>query len=98
MWSSLSVICDRSVVFSGYSGFLHELKLMPLYNWNIVGIGIKHHCPNPYFIYRHTPFANGPNDTPNDILSRIGVGKFKLSGGNWDSVSEAAKVITKHVL
>ena len=23
MWSSLSVSCDRSVVFSGYSGFLH---------------------------------------------------------------------------
>ena len=40
----------------------------------------------------HTPFANGPNDTPNDILSRIGEGKFTLSGGNWDSVSQAAKV------
>ena len=24
MWSSLSVTCDRSVVFSGYSGFLHQ--------------------------------------------------------------------------
>jgi len=24
MWSSLSVSCSRSVVFSGYSGFLHE--------------------------------------------------------------------------
>lgn len=42
--------------------------------------------------YRHTPFANGPNDTPNDILSRIGEGKFTLAGGNWDSVSAAAKV------
>ena len=24
MWSSLSVTCDRSVVFSRYSGFLHQ--------------------------------------------------------------------------
>jgi hypothetical protein len=24
MWSSLSVTCDRSVVFSGYSGFLNQ--------------------------------------------------------------------------
>ena len=24
MWSSLSVTCGRSVVFSGYSGFLHQ--------------------------------------------------------------------------
>ena len=44
--------------------------------------------------FSHTPFANGPNDTPNDILSRIGEGKFTLSGGNWDSVSPAAKVNT----
>ena len=43
-------------------------------------------------IFRHTPFANGPNDTPNDILGRIGEGKFTLTGGNWDSVSLAAKV------
>ena len=41
----------------------------------------------------HTPFANGPNDTPNDILARIGEGKFSLVGGNWDSVSTLAKVI-----
>ena len=45
--------------------------------------------------YRHTPFANGPNDTPNDILGRIGEGKFTLTGGNWDSVSIAAKVLYK---
>lgn len=39
-----------------------------------------------------TPFANGPEDTPNDILSRIGNGSFSLAGGNWDTVSDAAKV------
>uniref|UniRef100_A0A671PDN9 non-specific serine/threonine protein kinase n=1 Tax=Sinocyclocheilus anshuiensis TaxID=1608454 RepID=A0A671PDN9_9TELE len=39
-----------------------------------------------------TPFANGPDDTPEEILARIGSGKFALSGGNWDTVSDAAKV------
>lgn len=48
-------------------------------------IGLFFHC-------RHTPFANGPSDTPNDILARIGEGKFSLAGGNWESVSPAAKV------
>lgn len=42
--------------------------------------------------YRHTPFATGPNDSPKDILARIGEGKFTISGGNWDSVSPGAKV------
>ncbi|KAJ8315718.1 hypothetical protein KUTeg_007868 [Tegillarca granosa] len=46
----------------------------------------------------HTPFANGPNDTPNDILSRIGGGKFTLSGGNWDSVSPQAKELVQKML
>ncbi len=41
---------------------------------------------------RYTPFANGPNDTPEEILLRIGSGKFSLSGGNWDSVSDSSKV------
>ncbi|XP_075059401.1 ribosomal protein S6 kinase alpha-2 isoform X2 [Mixophyes fleayi] len=39
-----------------------------------------------------TPFANGPEDTPEEILARIGSGKYVLTGGNWDSVSDAAKV------
>uniref|UniRef100_A0A6Q2X740 Ribosomal protein S6 kinase n=1 Tax=Esox lucius TaxID=8010 RepID=A0A6Q2X740_ESOLU len=43
-----------------------------------------------------TPFANGPDDTPEEILARIGSGKYALSGGNWDAVSEAAKdIVTK---
>jgi hypothetical protein len=33
---------DRSVVFSGYSGFLHQLNWLP---WYIVESGIKHHKP-----------------------------------------------------
>ncbi|XP_074253262.1 ribosomal protein S6 kinase alpha-2 isoform X6 [Saimiri boliviensis] len=39
-----------------------------------------------------TPFANGPDDTAEEILARIGSGKYALSGGNWDSISDAAKV------
>lgn len=39
-----------------------------------------------------TPFANGPEDTPEEILGRIGSGHFTLNGGNWDAVSDAAKV------
>ncbi|KAA0717583.1 Ribosomal protein S6 kinase alpha-2 [Triplophysa tibetana] len=43
-----------------------------------------------------TPFANGPDDTPEEILARIGSGKYALSGGNWDTVSDAAKdIVTK---
>uniref|UniRef100_A0A8D3BQD3 Ribosomal protein S6 kinase n=1 Tax=Scophthalmus maximus TaxID=52904 RepID=A0A8D3BQD3_SCOMX len=45
-----------------------------------------------------TPFANGPEDTPNEILSRIGSGHFSLTGGNWDTVSEAAKELVSKML
>nr|XP_025035285.1 ribosomal protein S6 kinase alpha-1 [Pelodiscus sinensis] len=46
----------------------------------------------------YTPFANGPSDTPEDILIRIGGGKFTLKGGNWDTVSEAAKDLVSKML
>ncbi|NWX19231.1 KS6A3 kinase, partial [Aegotheles bennettii] len=42
----------------------------------------------------YTPFANGPDDTPEEILARIGSGKFSLSGGYWNTVSETAKAST----
>uniref|UniRef100_A0A8C6UI99 non-specific serine/threonine protein kinase n=1 Tax=Neogobius melanostomus TaxID=47308 RepID=A0A8C6UI99_9GOBI len=45
-----------------------------------------------------TPFANGPEDTPNEILNRIGNGHFSLTGGNWDTVSEAAKDLVSKML
>ncbi|KAL0974394.1 hypothetical protein UPYG_G00219870 [Umbra pygmaea] len=45
-----------------------------------------------------TPFANGPNDTPEDILLRIGSGKFSLIGGNWDTVSESSKDLLSKML
>ena len=36
---------DRPVVFSGYSGFLHQQNWPPRYSWNIVESGVKHHQP-----------------------------------------------------
>ena len=45
MWYSLSVSCDRSVVYSGYSGFLHQQYCPPRYSWNIVESGVKHYKP-----------------------------------------------------
>ncbi|KAM3595495.1 uncharacterized protein V6R79_024300 [Siganus canaliculatus] len=45
-----------------------------------------------------TPFANGPEDTPNEILNRIGSGHFSLTGGNWDTVSDAAKDLVSKML
>ena len=39
-----------------------------------------------------TPFAHGPDDTAQDILARIGEGKFSMEGGNWGHISNMAKV------
>ena len=44
-------------------------------------------------LHSFTPFANGPEDTPEEILARIGSGKFSLTGGYWNSVSAEAKVM-----
>lgn len=51
----------------------------------------------PFFFTSFTPFANGPEDTPDEILNRIGNGHFSLGGGNWDTVSDAAKVGKRRV-
>ncbi|XP_078413725.1 ribosomal protein S6 kinase alpha-2 [Cetorhinus maximus] len=45
-----------------------------------------------------TPFANGPEDTPEEILARIGSGKYALTGGNWDTISDAAKDMVSKML
>ena len=47
---------------------------------------------------RQTPFANGPTDTPADILARIGEGNVSLGGANWDSVSPLAKDLVARML
>lgn len=48
---------------------------------------------DPLLVHSFTPFANGPEDTPEEILSRIGSGKFSLKGGYWNSVSLEGKVV-----
>ncbi|CAI8017761.1 Ribosomal protein S6 kinase alpha-3 [Geodia barretti] len=45
-----------------------------------------------------TPFATGPEDTAEDILARIGEGKISLTGGNWNSISSAAKDLVLRML
>jgi hypothetical protein len=47
--------CCRSVIFSGYSGFLHKWNWSPPYSWNIVESGVGNHAPrirndySPYY-------------------------------------------------
>ena len=40
------LIWRRSLVFTGSSGFLHQLNWQPRYSWNIVESGVKHHKTN----------------------------------------------------
>jgi hypothetical protein len=54
MWWSLSMTCDRSVVFSGSSGFIHQSNWPPPYNCNIVESGVKHHQTNKQTTSKHT--------------------------------------------
>ena len=56
MWYSLSVTCDISVVFSGYSGFLHQYNWPSWYNWNIVESVVKYHIPTMSSILLHEYF------------------------------------------
>ena len=39
--------CSRLMVFSGYSGFLHQQNWPPRYSWNVVLSCVKHHNSNP---------------------------------------------------
>ncbi|KAM7406244.1 hypothetical protein PAMP_000632 [Pampus punctatissimus] len=45
-----------------------------------------------------SPFASSPEDTAEEILAQIGSGKFTITGGNWDLVSESAKDIVIKML
>uniref|UniRef100_A0A1B6EJE7 Ribosomal protein S6 kinase n=2 Tax=Cuerna arida TaxID=1464854 RepID=A0A1B6EJE7_9HEMI len=45
-----------------------------------------------------SPFANGPNDTPTDILRRINECKLDLTTGNWSTVSPEAKDLVRKML
>ncbi|TKR93329.1 hypothetical protein L596_007807 [Steinernema carpocapsae] len=44
------------------------------------------------------PFATGVNDTPSEILARVGEGRFAMSGGNWNKVSDLAKDLVRRML
>lgn len=55
-------------------------------------------CTFLFPLDRSTPFATGPDDTPKQILARIGEGKIPLVGGNWDSVSSSAKDLVLRML
>lgn len=46
----------------------------------------------------HTPFASGPEDTPTEILNRIGNSSIDLKSGNWMVVSAEAKDLVKKLL
>ncbi|KAF3686337.1 Ribosomal protein S6 kinase alpha-2 [Channa argus] len=45
-----------------------------------------------------SPFASTAEDTAEEILAQIGSGKFIITGGNWDVVSDAAKDIVVKML
>lgn len=45
-----------------------------------------------------TPFATGPEDTPDEILNRIGQGKYNVNTGNWKTVSQEAKDLVRNML
>lgn len=40
----------------------------------------------------------GPHDTAEVILARVGEGKFNMTGGNWDSISDLAKDLVLRML
>jgi len=46
----------------------------------------------------NAPFANGPSDSSDEILQRIGEGNFQLDTGNWLSVSSEAKNLVSIML
>jgi hypothetical protein len=54
----LSLTCDRSVVFSGFSGFLHQSNWPPRNNWNIVESGAKHHQANEQILSMRYPYGS----------------------------------------
>uniref|UniRef100_G3PU77 non-specific serine/threonine protein kinase n=1 Tax=Gasterosteus aculeatus aculeatus TaxID=481459 RepID=G3PU77_GASAC len=45
-----------------------------------------------------SPFASSSEDTAEEILAQIGCGKFIITGGNWDLVSDSSKVIVMKML
>lgn len=46
----------------------------------------------------YCPFATGPNDSPNMILSRISSGRIDLEEGVWKTISQEAKDLLRLML
>uniref|UniRef100_A0A8C1JG39 non-specific serine/threonine protein kinase n=1 Tax=Cyprinus carpio TaxID=7962 RepID=A0A8C1JG39_CYPCA len=82
-------------------GFAKQLRaengllMTPCYTANFVAPEVHFACAEETGF---TPFANGPEDTPEEILARIGSGKFSLTGGYWNSVSLEAKDLVSKML
>ena len=76
MWYRLSVTCDRSVVFSGSSGFIHQQNWPTWYSWNIIESGIKHHERNnqslivTYFLIVQMGFETEMRQVPEKYLKK----------------------------
>lgn len=49
-------------------------------------------CKCLFLLASFSPFASSSEDTAEEILAQIGCGKFVITGGNWDLVSDTAKV------
>ena len=79
IWLSLSMTCCRLVVFSGYSGFLHQKNWPPRYNWNIVERDVKHHKPNP-------------KRKVNRYLFKVSLHKLLHSWCSWYTIQNARKM------
>lgn len=45
-----------------------------------------------------TPFATHPQDSPQQILARVGQGSFSLSGPPWEPITQAAKDLIQRML
>ena len=84
---SLSVTCDRSVVFSGYPVFLHQSNWPPRYNWNIVESGVKHHKPNLLNTCTQNIQLNVRNNTQSFNYIVCGFNRFILRNLDLDFIS-----------
>jgi hypothetical protein len=66
------------VVFSWYSGFLHQWNWPPRYNWNIVESGIKRHSPIMW-TYTMSSLNNG-TQTKDIVCFSIDISESLLFG------------------
>ena len=88
--TSLSVTCHRSVVFSGFSGFLHQLNVLPRYNWNIVESGVKHHQTN---VQLNT--SNWVRRRPRNTWRRDLIAEMEIEGYRWQDLERMSQNRTR---